>query len=277
MTQQPSHADDLASGARFRFGENWARFLSVLDEPRIADAERSLATRLRRQRLDGLRFVDVGSGSGLFSLAARRLGADVTSFDFDPSSVACTAEVRRRYFPDDPGWRVEEGSALDRDFIKSLGSFDVVYSWGVLHHTGAMWEALNLVTNLVGPGGQLFVALYNDQGHVSDAWRMVKRLYCASPFGKAAVLGAFLPYFAGRGLVSDVVRRRNPLDRWRTMRLERGMSFLHDIVDWLGGYPFEVANPGELHEFFRSRQFVLEMMETVGGTLGNNEFVFRRT
>lgn len=114
---------------RFEFGENWRRFLSLLDDERIVSAERSLAQKLGRDRLDGLSFVDIGSGSGLFSLAAMRLGAArVHSFDDDPASVACTAELRRRYFPDAASWVVEQGDATDPAYVGSLGTFDIVYS-----------------------------------------------------------------------------------------------------------------------------------------------------
>src|SRR4051812_24922114 len=107
------HAAEVASGQRFEFGKNWARFLENLDDARIGAAERSLAAMLGESTLHGRRFLDAGSGSGLFSLAARRLGARVLSFDFDPHSVACTEELRRRYFPNDTDWRVESGSVLD--------------------------------------------------------------------------------------------------------------------------------------------------------------------
>src|SRR4051812_19306798 len=125
----------VRQGKRFQFGENWREFLTGLDERRIREAETSLLEMLERDDLRGISFLDVGSGSGLFSLAARRLGARVRSFDFDPSSVWCTRTLRERYFADDPDWIVEEASALDEAYLRSLGRFDVVYSWGVLHHT----------------------------------------------------------------------------------------------------------------------------------------------
>jgi hypothetical protein len=54
------------------------------------------------------------------------------------------------------------------------------------------------------------------------------------------------------------------------------MSRWHDLVDWVGGYPFEVAKPETVFEFFRGRGFELEWMLTCAGKPGCNQFVFRQ-
>jgi 2-polyprenyl-6-hydroxyphenyl methylase/3-demethylubiquinone-9 3-methyltransferase len=238
----------------------------------------SLEEMIGAERISGATFLDVGSGSGLFSLAASRLGAGrIHSFDFDADSVACTETIRSRYSPPGAAWTIERASALDAEYLSSLGEWDIVYSWGVLHHTGAMWQAIDRVTRLVRPGGLLFISIYNDQGPVSQGWRAVKRLYNKGQTGKLAVMSVFVPYFVGRGVAADLLRLRNPLVRYREYRRTRGMSMIHDWMDWLGGYPFEVARPEEIFEFCHARGFALEKLKTCGGRLGCNEFVFRRT
>lgn len=273
------HAAEVARGDRFEFGSNWARFLTHLDDERIATSEQALRTMLRVERLDGLRLLDIGSGSGLSSLAARRLGADVVSFDYDPNSVACTTELKRRYYPDDPKWTVQRGSALDAEFVRSLGSFDVVYSWGVLHHTGRMWEALNIAQTAVRPGGTLFVAIYNDTGTQSRRWHAIKRIYnrlprpLRSPFAALVSVPEEL-----KALLRAVVRGRpgEYFRGWSRYSERRGMSRWHDILDWVGGYPYEYATADQIFEFYRARGFTLTNMRCGGVGLGCNEFVFRK-
>ena len=270
MAKMMQHAHEVAEGQRFEFGANWVRFLEVLNDERIAQAEKSLCDMLGVSDLLGKSFLDIGSGSGLFSLAARRLGAAVHAFDYDPQSVACTRELKRRYFPEDPQWIIEEGSVLDGDYLARLGQFDVVYSWGVLHHTGAMWEALGNVASLVAEGGRLFVAIYNDQGWISRYWHAVKRTYTHSTMMRWPLLLLHAPYLFGLRWFMRALTGR--------LALERGMALWHDMQDWVGGYPFEVAHPEAIFRFFRDRGFILREMKTCGGRQGCNEFVFvRRT
>jgi 2-polyprenyl-3-methyl-5-hydroxy-6-metoxy-1,4-benzoquinol methylase len=270
-------AQEVASGRRFEFGKNWQRFLGTLNDQRILEAERSLQSMLGVADLQGTSFLDMGSGSGLFSLAARRLGARVRSFDYDPQSVACTRELKRRFFTDDPAWTIEEGSALDRTYLASLGKFDLVYSWGVLHHTGAMWQALDNATVPVTRGGRLFIAIYNQQLYWTPLHTLLKRAYVGAPRPLGWLIAGILVVFQVlRGLVKDLVLLRNPLARFRNYDRSRGMSWWHDCLDWIGGYPFETATPQAIFDFFQQRGFVLERLTTCGGGPGCNQFVFRK-
>ena len=63
---------------------------------------------------------------------------------------------------------------------------------------------------------------------------------------------------------------------WTEYDKNRGMSRWRDIIDWVGGYPYEVAKPEEIHDFYRARGFTLMKMKCGGVGLGCNEFVFVR-
>jgi 2-polyprenyl-6-hydroxyphenyl methylase/3-demethylubiquinone-9 3-methyltransferase len=262
-----TYAEEIAAGERFSFGANWERFQRALSEDRIFSAEASLRAMLEVESLEGKSFLDVGSGSGIISLAARRMGATVRSFDYDLQSVNCARELKRRNFHGDPSWIIEQGSVLDSAFLARLGQFDIVYAWGVLHHTGNLWQALENVSPLVARGGHLFIAIYNDQGWLSQYWRAIKVAYNKSPWLRGYVIALHWPYLVG---LRWIVRRL-------TCRpLERGMTLTHDMADWLGGLPFEVARVDALVEFYRKRGLIPVRIKIVGRRHGCNELVFVR-
>jgi 2-polyprenyl-3-methyl-5-hydroxy-6-metoxy-1,4-benzoquinol methylase len=261
---------EIRDGQRFAFGANWRAFIDTVDETKIRAAADSLLRALHIPDLSDRSFLDVGCGSGLFSLAANRLGAEVHSFDFDAESVAAATELRTRFAPD-ATWPIEQGSILDEDYVGRLGQHDVVYSWGVLHHTGDLWRAVGLAAGLVKPGGLLFLSVYNDQGLRSRLWTRVKRRYNRS----------------GRmGQATIVLLSAGYLWRWLPLKLlirqiqggqpprARGMSARHDLVDWVGGYPFAVAKPEAVFKNLHDRGFELRHLKTCAGSLGCNEYVF---
>jgi len=266
---------------RFGFGKNWQRFVGTgVDEERIRVAGEGVKRILRVDDLRGRSFLDVGCGSGLSSLAACRLGADcVVGFDYDRQSVEASKVVRDRAGVALERWEIVQGSILDADFLQTLTPADVVYSWGVLHHTGAMWPALDNCVRLVRPGGLLAIALYNRVERRlggSAMWWRIKRLYNQVPRPlQAAMVGAY----GGSLLLRKLLTLQNPVRFLRTYGHDgggRGMDFWHDARDWVGGFPYEYATAGEVFTYMRDRHgFELIYLDTHDGHVCN-EFTFRR-
>ena len=271
---------EIGEGRRFGFGANWTRFLSALDEQRIAAAEDSLREMLGVDTLAGLTFLDIGSGSGLFSLAARRLGALVHSFDFDPQSVACTKELKRRFFPADSQWTIEEGSVLDGAYLETLGTFDVVYSWGVLHHTGSMWVAIEYAIGRVTmKGGKLFIAIYNDQGWKSHLWWFIKSFYNRLPRMLRVPFAFMISAVIRVASIIKYTLKLKPMTAITPLfadRRDRGMSAKYDELDWIGGFPFEFAGFECLVSYFVARGFEVINAKR-NDSWGCNELALRRT
>ncbi len=257
---------------RYRFGENWKQFLERIDEQQIERAVDDMRGFFRTD-LTERSFLDIGSGSGIHSMAAYRLRARrILSFDYDPASVECTRGCHRR--EGSPGnWEVRSGSVLDEEYMAGLPVFDVVYSWGVLHHTGRMWDAIRLAADRCAPEGLLMIGIYNRKGRLSEVMARVKRVYSrAGPIVKASLKGGYLMAVGGYALA----RLRSPFAEVRRYHGKRGMSYWIDLDDWLGGYPFEYATPDEVTRFVTSMGFELVRSETGTSLSTVNQFLFRR-
>lgn len=236
----------------FSFGENWSDFVEGVSEADVARAALDIDEWLGKDTIRDKRVIDVGSGSGIHSLSFLKLGAkSIHSFDYDPKSVDATRKLHE-LAGRPSNWKVEHGSVLDADYVHSLGTFDIVYSWGVLHHTGAMWDAITNCVGLVAPGGRLWIALYA-KGPRYEADMALKRKYnAASSFGKRFMVGKKVL----RIMLGRAKHLKNPFT-WNK-KSERGMNIYHDLIDWLGGLPYETASEDEVVRFARQRGFVLE-------------------
>ena len=239
----------------FPFGKNWQSFLNSISDDALERARADIVEWVGAPRVAGSTVVDVGCGSGIHSLCFHQLGAKrVVSLDVDCECVEATQSLRNA--AGNPGnWLVQHGSILDGSFVAGLGTFDIVYSWGVLHHTGHMWKAIGTAAELAAPRGMLWLALYVKGPHYAADLALKKRYNAASPLLKKMMIWQRV----GHRMARLARQGRNPL-RWNE-RKARGMDTYHDIVDWVGGFPYEVASRDETVDFLRQRGFALEKIE----------------
>jgi 2-polyprenyl-3-methyl-5-hydroxy-6-metoxy-1,4-benzoquinol methylase len=274
--------DERGLETHFEFGRNWRRLVARIDEERVAAAVHDIATFMGRESLRGLSFLDIGCGSGLSSLAAYRLGArPIHSVDIDPVNIENVREVRRKFgVPEDAAWTATVASIVNADDAQRLPRSDVVYAWGVLHHTGDLWNALENSATLVRPGGYLYLMLYRD-ALLAPAWKTIKRLYVASP-GVIQFLARNA--FAALLVAAMLAKGRNPLQVIPAYgKSSRGMSWYVDVTDWMGGYPFEYVSAERVIAFAEARGFSLRNLHPlisrrpIGllGT-GNYRYLFQR-
>ncbi|RWA63998.1 class I SAM-dependent methyltransferase [Mesorhizobium sp.] len=266
-------ADNSASN-RYEFGANWASFIDrhySIERRRVAGDK--LLSFLGKESLEGMDFLDIGSGSGLHSLAAFDARAErIHSFDFDPLSVRTTGKLRH-LAGEPPNWTVERGDVLDVDYLEKLGTWSLVYSWGVLHHTGAMWQAIENAAHRVAPGGLFFIALYSSNVVKPSAqfWLDVKRRYNAAGPSKRRWMEYW--YIWRFRLGRNPLRLPSLVKQVYEKKKGRGMSYMTDVRDWLGGWPMEFAEDQPVVDFLKER-FDFELVRMSTGE-ACTEFLFR--
>ena len=259
----------------FAFGKNWASYSALIDAPQIEEAKKGLLRLIPEEEFKGRSFLDIGCGAGLHALAAARLGVGrIHAIDIDPDSVSTSRDVLSRSNVAVP-WRVEPLSVFDLDPARQ-GTFDIVYSWGVLHHTGNMWEAIGKAASMVAPDGLLVLALYRTT-YLDSLWKLEKRLYARSPEFVQSILRAIYVAAFRLGKLATGASFREHVANYKS---SRGMDFYHDVHDWLGGYPYETALAPEVASklanlgFKAERVFARPISVGVFGS-GCDEYVYR--
>jgi 2-polyprenyl-6-hydroxyphenyl methylase/3-demethylubiquinone-9 3-methyltransferase len=264
--------------SHFAFGENWASYSKLIGEPQIEHAKEGLLKLISAEDFKGRSFLDIGCGSGLHTLAASRLGVSrIVGVDIDPNSTATARKILAERDPSTP-WQIENISVFDLT-PAHFGMFHIVYSWGVLHHTGDMWQAVSKAAALVAPGGLLVVAFYRET-YLDPFWKLEKRFYTSAPsFVRNVVKSGYIGAFR----FARAVTRQGPFaDYIANYTSRRGMDFDHDVHDWLGGYPYESALAPEVDSrltalgFRAERVFARPKSSGIFGS-GCDEYVYRLT
>ena len=260
---------------RFGFGKNWEDYIKKhFSEERVEISRKHLLSFLKLDDLKGKSFLDIGCGSGLHSLAALRSGAErIYSFDYDPASVATTEKLRE--FAGNPShWEARQGSILDKEFLRTIEPTDIVYSWGVLHHTGSMWEAMDNTAGLGKKGSLYYIALYDYETHVDptpEFWLDVKQRYNKSSAWEKRKMELW--YIWRFMLYGSILALPILLARILGYKQSRGMAFYNDVKDWLGGWPMDFAKRADVKKW--AEKHGLEMLTMKTGE-ANTEYLFKR-
>lgn len=270
------NADNIT---QFDFGENWAEFSkNALTSEQVEGAKASFRDLIADTgiELNQNSFVDIGFGQGLSLLTATEMGAKTVGCDINPK-CGQVLKANQRFFPtvEIESLPLVIGSILKSETVAKLmknrplpsSKYHIVHSWGVLHHTGEMWKAIDHASNLVEDNGFFILAIYNRHWS-SKAWLGIKAFYNAVPSFLQKIMNyLFFPIIF---LAKFAVTGRNP------MKKERGMNFFYDIVDWVGGYPYEYASRKEIDDYLKPKGFECVKFIEPSAPTGCNQFVFRK-
>lgn len=240
----------------FSFGKNWQEYVNSVSEENIEGAKQDIVSWIGKENINGKAVLDIGSGSGIHSYSFYLLGASqIFSFDYDVKSVKATLLFWDK--ADRPtNWKVVQGSVLDNAFLSSISKADIVYSWGVLHHTGDMWKAIENASKFVKDGGFFFISIYAKGPNYERHLGIKQRFNAKGAFGKGVMIWG---YIFRNYIWKRLKKRQNPF-AWNQKKA-RGMTVYYDVIDWLGGLPYEVAYDHEITEFLSRLGFSLVKLQ----------------
>jgi 2-polyprenyl-6-hydroxyphenyl methylase/3-demethylubiquinone-9 3-methyltransferase len=257
----------------FRFGKNWKTFNLKSDLSHIEHSQKSLDALIGKDVICNKTVLDIGCGSGIHALSFLRAGAKyIKCIDLDPDAVETTVSRLEEYNPDK--WNAQIANILD---VKSNSHefFDIVFSWGVLHHSGNLMMAIKNSADFCKDGSLLILAIYR-RTSLCTFWKIEKKIYNIVPSVFRRIIDLT---FACVFLFAKWTQGNSPRAFVKNYRMQRGMDFMTDIRDWLGGYPYESASPATIHNFLTVRGFNLiksNIRDQQFGFLGSgcNEYIY---
>ena len=258
---------------RYGFGRNWEDYIRKhFSEERVDISRKHMLEFLGLENLNGRSFLDVGCGSGLQSLAAFRAGAGkIFSFDYDIHSVRAT-KMMRKIAGDPKNWQITQGSILDDNFIQGIETADIIYSWGVLHHTGDMWKAMDNTAKLAKKNALLYIALYDYDIQVNptpEFWLDVKKRYNFSSWLRKRKMEIW--YIWRFMLDKKISKLPEVISLAFNYKQSRGMAMYNNLKDWLGGWPMDFAKRADVRDWAERNK--LEMLTMKTGE-ANTEYLF---
>jgi len=267
----------LKDKKHFAFGENWDLYSRQIDSRHIENSKKDFIGLTHLDCLEGMKVLDIGSGSGIHSLSMMLLGCkNLVSLDYDFDSVSTTKRVLSgKIFKGD--YQVIQADILKHIPELDGHTFDLVYSWGVLHHTGDMMKGIDESVRYVKPGGLIALALYRKTLFCSF-WKIEKFIYSKSPkLLQRVVQKSYELVFA----LHTYLKTGQTFGSYKHDYLQkRGMEFSRDVHDWLGGYPYESIDPKYLIQYMQLMGFSLvnsNIAKKQIGILGSgcDEFLFK--
>ncbi len=262
---------------QFDFGKNWQDFsFQALTQEKVIQTKESFQHLIDDMDLRGKSFLDIGFGQGLSLLTACEKGALAVGTDINEKCLD-VFQHNKQYFPrttNNVDVPIVIGSILDPKVVDQLhaaspglSGYDIVHSWGVLHHTGNMKKAIQHTASLVNADGCLVLAIYNRHWS-SPLWKQIKRFYCMTPPpAQNLIISLFYPIIY---LAKYAVTGKDPKKKMR------GMDFYYDVIDWVGGYPYEYATRSELESMTTGLGFRLVKCIPSEVPTGCNEFIFQK-
>ena len=220
-------------------------------------------TELFPEGVKGKKVLDAGSGSGMVSIAFAVMGASVTGVDI---TSKCIENGRKRAKAFGVECRFVQSDLTMLDLHED---FDIIYSWGVLHHTADAKASFFRLVEHLRPGGEIIIAVYLRTAF-SSFWNFSRVFYQSSPgFAKTAFRRSASVLLNGYDAVRKALMKK---ERY----MLRGTSNEELVNDWFGVPHRTFHTYTEVYEWFREKGLDYRLVNPATGRFkSTSNFVVR--